>query len=134
MKDPFNPTATDKVVEVSVICTGDYATAIVTQDQRIPQLNVPIVADLRIESAKRAYQLAGFNESQILVARNRAQALAGVERGQRVVVDLPLDVSAEATGDTAAGAIHALSALKNGKHVVMITKETEAVEGPFSGG
>ena len=44
-----------------------------------------------------------------------------------LMMDLPLDVIAEATGNTTAGA---LSALKNGKHVVMITKETEIVVGP----
>lgn len=46
-----------------------------------------------------------------------------------LMMDLPLDVIAEATGNTTAGAVHALSALKNGKHVVMITKETEVVVG-----
>ena len=61
MIDAFNPTVADRVVEVGVIGTGDYATAIVTQAQSIPQLNVPIVADLKIESAIRAYQLAGFD-------------------------------------------------------------------------
>ena len=47
-----------------------------------------------------------------------------------LMMDLPLDVIVEATGNTTAGAVHTLSALKNGKHVVMITKETEIVVGP----
>ena len=61
MIDAFDPTATNRVVEAGVLGTGDYATAIVTQAQSIPQLNVPIVSDLKIESAIRAYQLAGFD-------------------------------------------------------------------------
>jgi predicted homoserine dehydrogenase-like protein len=120
------PTAVDKVVEAGVIGTGQYATAIVTQAQSIPQLNIPIVADTEIESAKRAYQLAGIDGNQVIVADTRAQALSGIERGKKVVVaepdlliGLPLEV------DATAGAVHATTALQNGKHVVMITKETE---------
>ena len=130
------PIAADKVVEAGVIGTGQYATAIVTQAQSIPQLNIPIVADTEIESAKRAYQLAGIDDSQVIVADTRAQALSGIERGKKVVVadpyllmDLPLEVIAEGTGDATAGAVHATTALQNGKHVVMITKETEVVVG-----
>jgi len=130
------PTAVDKVVEAGVIGTGQYATAIVTQAQSIPQLNIPIVADTEIESAKRAYQLAGIDDTQVIVADTRTQALSGIERGKKVVVtepdllmDLPLKVIVEGTGDATAGAVHATTALQNGKHMVMITKETEVVVG-----
>lgn len=126
----------DKIVQAGAIGTGDYATAIVTQAEHIPNLNVSIVADMNIDAAHRAFQLAGIDESQIVVASTHAEALAGIEAGKKVAVsdgtllmDLPLDVIVEGTGSPTAGAVHAATALRNGKHVVMVTKETEVVVG-----
>jgi len=128
---------TDKVVQAGVIGTGQYATAIVTQVENIANLNVSVLADRNLDAAERAYQLAGVEESQIVVAGNRADALAAIESGKKVVLEdaelmmaLPIDVIAEGTGDPAAGARHAVRALENGIHVVMVTKETDICVGP----
>lgn len=51
-----------------------------------------------------------------------------VEDG-RLMMDLPLDAIAEGTGNPTAGAVHAARAIESGKHVVMITKETEVAVG-----
>lgn len=133
MTDARDP---NKIVQAGAIGTGDYATAIVTQAEHIPNLNVSIVADTNIDAAHRAFQLAGIAESEIVVASNRAEALAAIEANKRVAVadgsllmDLPLDVIVEGTGSPTAGAVHAATALRNGKHVVMVTKETEIVVG-----
>ena len=126
----------DPVISAGVIGTGDYGTAIVTQALRMPQLRVPILADCDIEAAKRAYQLAGVDETRIVAADIREKALAAIESGRWVVVedanimmDLPLDVVVEGTGVTAAGAEYAVKAMRNGKHGVMVTKETEVAVG-----
>lgn len=130
------PPTTDKTVLAGVIGIGQYATAIITQAESISNLYIPIIADTNLDAARRAYEFAGIDESQVVVADSRADALAGIERNKRVIVedanllmDLPLDVIAEGTGDPTAGAVHAANALQNGKHVIMITKETEVVVG-----
>ena len=46
-------------------------------------------------------------------------------------MNLPIEVVVEASGMPRAGAFHALSAIENGKHVVMVTKETDCVVGPI---
>ena len=46
-------------------------------------------------------------------------------------MNLPIEVVVEASGMPGAGAFHALSAIENGKHVVMVTKETDCVVGPI---
>jgi len=125
-----------KIVQAGAIGTGDYATAIVTQAEQIPRLNVSIVADTNIDAAHRAFQLAGIDEEDIVIASTSAEALAGMEAGKKVAVaegellmDLPLDVIVEGTGSPTAGATHAATALQGGKHVVMVTKEAEVVVG-----
>jgi predicted homoserine dehydrogenase-like protein len=130
-------TSSDKIVYVGVIGTGQYATAIVTQAESIPNLNVSVVADRNLDAAHNAYQFAGIDEDRIVIASNRADALTGIESGKKVVLesaelmlDLPIDVVAEGTGDPAAGARHAVKAIENGIHVVMVTKETDICVGP----
>ena len=127
-----------RIVRAGVIGTGQYATAIVTQAESIPNLSVSVVADRNLDAAHNAYHLAGIDEDQILVAGSRADVLKGIESGKRVVledaslmVDMPIDVIAESTGNASAGAEHALKAIENGIHVVMVTKEVDISVGPI---
>jgi predicted homoserine dehydrogenase-like protein len=46
-------------------------------------------------------------------------------------MDVPLDVIVECTGSPEAGARHADLAIKHGKHVAMVNKETDSVIGPM---
>lgn len=127
-----------KTVRAGVIGTGQYATAVITQAQAIPRLEVPVVADLSCEAAARSLRLAGVAEEQIAFCESRAAALAALERGQRVVLtdallmmNLPIDVIVEATGVAEAGARHALAAIRQGKHVAMVNKEADVTVGPI---
>ena len=59
-------------------------------------------------------------------------------RGKRVILtdamammDLALDVIVESTGMPTAGAKHAAAAIAHGKHVAMVSKETDVVVGPI---
>lgn len=47
------------------------------------------------------------------------------------LIELPLEVIVEATGDPVAGARHAATAIDKGRHVVMVTKEADSVVGPY---
>ncbi len=125
-------------VRAGVIGTGHYATAIVCQSRSIPQLEVSVVADVDIEQGRRAYRLAGVDDRRIVVCDRRAAALAAIERGDSVVLpdaelmmDLPLALVVEATGQAEAGARHAAAAIAHGKHVAMVNKEADVSVGPI---
>ena len=126
------------VVRAGIIGAGHYATAVVTQSESIPRLLVPVVADLSAEAARQAFRRAGHADEDIVTCESRAEALAAIERGKRVVLtdallmmDLPLDVVVEATGSSAAGALHAREAIRHGKHVAMVNKEADVTVGPI---
>ncbi|MCB0121822.1 MAG: hypothetical protein KDE58_06230, partial [Caldilineaceae bacterium] len=128
----------DTPVSAAVIGTGHFATAVVTQAEAIPQLQVPVVVDLNVAAARRAYARAGAEPAAVVVCESRAAALTALEQRKRVILtdatllwELPIDVVLESTGVPEAGARHALAALDHGKHVVMVTKETDAVIGPI---
>ncbi len=128
----------DRPVVTGVIGTGHYATAIVTQAQAIPALQVPIVCDVDVEAALRAFMLAGLAEEDCVLCESPAAVMAAYERGQRIIVPdaallqaLPLDVVVESTGVPEVAARHALQALEQGAHLAMVSKEPDALVGPL---
>ncbi|MCB0082416.1 MAG: hypothetical protein KDE47_15860, partial [Caldilineaceae bacterium] len=127
-----------KVVATAVIGTGHFATAVVTQAESIAQLSVPVVVDIDVEAAQLAFARAGVDAAEMVICESRAAALAAMAQQKRVILpaadllmDLPVDVVVESTGVPEAGARHALAAIAHGKHVVMVSKETDAVVGPI---
>ena len=127
-----------QVLRAGVIGTGHYATAIVCQAQSIPRLDVSVVADLDVEKGRQAYRHAGVDEERIVVCDSRSAALHALERGDKVVLEdaglmmeLPVALVAEATGLPEAGARHAAAAIRHGKHVAMVNKETDVSVGPI---
>lgn len=134
----LTPLLRGQPVKAGVIGTGHYATAIVCQSRSIPHLDVAVVADVDVDQGRRAYRLAGVDEQRIVVCDRREHALAAMQRGDSVVLpdaelmmDLPLSLVAEATGQAEAGARHAAAAIAGGKHVAMINKETDVSVGPI---
>jgi predicted homoserine dehydrogenase-like protein len=127
---------TAKTVRAGVIGTGHFATAIVTQSQSIPALDVPVVCDLNLDAARRAYDLAGVTD--YTVCENRAALLAALDRGQHAIIadaalmmNTPIDIVVESTGLPEVAARHARLAIENGKHVAMVGKEADVVVGPI---
>ncbi len=130
--------ATGGPVRAGIVGAGHYGTAIITQSQSIPRLDVIAVADADIDAAQRAYARAGVPPEAIVICETRAQAIRALERQQRVVTEdaqlltrLPLDVLVDATGSPEMGAQLVPAALDAGQHVAMVSKETDATIGPI---
>ncbi len=128
----------DRTVRVGVIGTGQYATALVTQSRAVDQLDVPVVCDTNPDAAQNACDRAGLDSDKTIIADTAKQAAEAMQQGKRVILtdamqmmDLPLDVIIESTGVASAGAKHGLEAIRHGKHVAMVSKETDVVVGPI---
>jgi len=128
----------DEVV-AGVIGAGQYATAIVTQEPQTKYLRVGIVADINLASAKDAYLKAGRTEDELVYAETAAEAQVAIESGKAVYTDKPeivadvaaIDIVCESTGIPEASARFARDAIANGKHVAMVTKDTDVTVGPI---
>ena len=134
----FERLGAGKIVRAGVIGTGSYATAVITQSQMIPQLDVSVVCDRDVEAARRAYHHAGLSDDMFVICDSRQQALTALEQGKRVIVtdsalvmELPVDVVVESTGVPEASARHAALAIEHGKHVAMVSKEADSSVGPI---
>ena len=134
----FDNVAESKRLVAGVIGTGNYATAIVGQSPRLSRLEIPVIADVDVEMARAAYHHAGVPDDKIVVCDSRREALDALERSDKIILEdalimmeLPIDVVVEATGSPEAGALHALTAIQQGKHVAMVTKEADVTVGPI---
>ncbi len=130
--------AREKTVHALVIGAGEYGFSLVAQSQRTPGLSVIAVSERRVERGVEAFKHAGLPDEAIAVCENRIQAEKALAAGKVVVsndalmlIGLPIDIVVESTGSPDGAAIHADAALKNGKHVVMVSKEADIVLGPL---
>jgi len=126
-------------VRAGIIGAGAYGTAIVTQDPHTPLLRVIAVADISRAAAQGAYVKAGIAADTVAYAATAVEAEALIAQGKRIYTDRPeivadikeVDVVCESTGSAEASVRFALDAIRNGKHVAMITKDCDATVGPI---
>lgn len=128
----------ERVVRAGLIGVGQFGASLIARARAIPNLSLPALCDRDLERARRACLAAGFAEGELLVCASLAEAEAAIAAGRialvadaALLVDLPLEVVVEATGDPEAAAANAEAALGKGKHLVMASKEADSVIGPL---
>jgi predicted homoserine dehydrogenase-like protein len=130
--------AKDRTVRVLLMGAGEYGLSFLAQSRRTPGLVVSAVYARREERGVVAFRHAGLPEETIRICDNLAAAQAALATGKVVVsndalmlMQLPVDIVVESTGAPEAAAVNADAALKNGKHVAMVSKEPDSVVGPL---
>lgn len=135
-------TASGRISETAaragMIGTGAFAVTLLAQSRLITALDIAVVCDRNVDIARRACRRAGWPAEKLAACDNGAAVAQAIRNEQCALVDDPelvisavIDVLVECTGDPEAGAIHALGAIRAGRHVVMVNKETDAVVGPI---
>lgn len=135
----FKQAAAKGPVRVGIIGAGSYGTAVVTQAPYTPGLTVVAVADLSAPLAKAAYEKAGADLSRVVYCETLSRAESEIGKGNLVYTDHceiiaqlgAVDVVCESTGSPEGAANYALSAIENGKHVAMCTKDCDVAVGPM---
>jgi predicted homoserine dehydrogenase-like protein len=125
-------------VTAGLVGVGQFGLTLLAQSRRVPDLTLSVLCDREVERVVAACARQGLHRDDLVLASSRPVALRALERGQVVVTDdsavatsLGLDVVVEATGDAEAGAATAVAAIAGGSHLVLVTKETDAVVGPI---
>ena len=122
-------------LRVGVIGAGKFATMFLSQARRLAGLQVLGVADLSTERARLAFERAHWPAEQYAAG----SFTAALDFGSTFISDdvesllqaEGLHVVVEATGDPGAGIDHALKAFREGRHVVMVNVEADALAGPL---
>ena len=130
--------ARSQTVQAAITGAGEFGTSFIFQSRRVPGLQVRAVANRTPERAVAAFVHAGVAPGEVRVCTSAGEARKAFDRGRYVVVrdaplllDLPLDVLVEGTGDPGLGARNAEAAIEHGLHVAMVSKEADSVVGPI---
>ena len=95
------------------------------------------IANRTLAAAERAYQEAGAND--VNAVTSKAELEASIKNGHYAITDDPylvceaenIDAIVEVTGEIEFGAHVVLSAIKHGKHVILMNAELDATLGPI---
>jgi predicted homoserine dehydrogenase-like protein len=130
--------AQERTVRALLMGAGEYGFSFLAQSRRTPGMRVAAVYARRVERGVEAFRHAGLPEHAIQTCDDLAKAQTALAAGKVVVSDdpfmvmqLPIDIVVESTGAPEAAALHADTALRNGKHVAMVSKEPDSVVGPL---
>jgi len=126
--------AEGRPVRVGLIGAGKFGAMYVAQIPRTPGVHLVGIVDLRVSSACRNLERVGWPQAQYSAASLADAIDHGTthvsEDWQALVRHPDIDVIVECTGHPIAAVDHCLAAFAQGKHVVNVTVEADALCGP----
>jgi len=125
----------NRPVGVALIGAGKFATMFLTQARLTTGLHIVGIAELEVARGQAACLLAGWPAEQIS-AQNLDDAAKEkttyiTEDVDALIAHSAVEVVIDATGNPHAGVAHCLKAISNGKHIVMVNVEADALAGPL---
>jgi predicted homoserine dehydrogenase-like protein len=125
-------------VRVGLIGAGQMGTDVVAETSMMQGIKIVITADINLERAVKAYQIARI-AGEVVVVKTCAEADAAIAAGRlvatqdyRVVTGMrSVDVMLESTGVPEIGSRAALRAARSGQDLAMMNVETDITVGPL---
>ncbi|GAB4169357.1 MAG: Gfo/Idh/MocA family oxidoreductase [Rhodocyclaceae bacterium] len=127
--------AEGRPLRLALIGAGKFGSMYLAQARRTPGVHVAAIADLAPERAFASLRRTGWPDEQFaavsLTEAFREGSTFVCEDAFALIRAQGIDLVIEATGNPAAGVAHALSCSANGKSVVMVNVEADALAGPL---
>ncbi|HET9469820.1 MAG TPA: SAF domain-containing protein [Usitatibacter sp.] len=122
-------------VRVVLVGAGKFGSMYLSQARRTPGVQILAVADLAPERARAALERTGWQAERYGARTLDDAAKAGTtcvtEDAMGAIRHAATEVVIDATGHPAAGISHALACCREGKHIVMVNVEADALAGPL---
>jgi predicted homoserine dehydrogenase-like protein len=119
-------------VRVGIIGAGRFGTMFLAHVHTTPGIHVVGIADLNVSRAREALRLAEWPQDEYasnLQETLRSRTTAVLDDATELI-EAPLDVIVEATGNPVVGIDHALRTIDAGHDIVMVNVEADALAGP----
>lgn len=121
-------------IRIGLIGAGKFGSMYLAQSLSTPGIHLMAIADLSPERAKAAMKRVGFQ----LPAGIAGSLDSALSRGKTFITDNALaviqapalDVIIDATGSPQAGIRHVQACCREGKHIIMVNVEADALAGP----
>ncbi|MBA7561008.1 hypothetical protein ES708_02642 [subsurface metagenome] len=125
-------------IKVGLIGAGQMGTEIITQIEKVKGIRIVSVIDISLEKALAGYKYLKKG-AEIVKTNNLKEAEKSINLGKKIAstnyklaTSLPqIDVVIDATGSIEMGALVALDAINNKKHIIMMTVECDITVGPI---
>jgi predicted homoserine dehydrogenase-like protein len=119
---------------VGLIGVGKFGAMYLAQARKTPGVRVVGIADLSIDNARTNLVRVGWPPESWEAVSLDSAAKEGrthlTDDWEALVSHPSIEIIIEATGNPVAAVKHALAAFANGKHVIMVTVEADALCGP----
>jgi predicted homoserine dehydrogenase-like protein len=127
--------AQGKALRVALIGAGKFGSMFLSQVRVTPGMHLVAVADLSPERARSALAATGWPAERI-DARSPSDALKRgtthvTDDAHAVIATAETDIIIDATGNPSAGIAHVVACCKQGKDIVMVNVEADALAGPL---
>ncbi len=127
--------AEGRPLRVGLIGAGKFAAMYLAQVHKTPGVHLAGIADLAPAGARANLERVGWKAEQFSAASiGAALSQGGTHVGEdweKLVAHPGIDIIVECTGNPVAAVAHCLAAFANGKHVVNVTVEADALCGPL---
>jgi predicted homoserine dehydrogenase-like protein len=127
--------AAGRPVKVGIIGAGKFGTMFLSQARLTRGMHVVGIADLDVARARSQLDIANWPAEAYtatsLADAHKKRATFVTDNAGALIADLQIEVIVESTGVPGAGIQHCLQAIANGKHIVMVNVEADAVAGPL---
>ena len=122
-------------IRVGVIGAGKFASMFLTQASVTPEFHVIGVADINVPKAKDALHRTGWSADRYAATSLDEAARTGltavIDDSMALIRHPSVEVILEITGNPIVGTDHAVAAIDNGKHVIMVNVEADCMVGPL---
>ncbi len=126
-------------IQAAIIGAGQMGTGMVSQMLAMKGMRPAVVADINIESARKAFLNANITEDQIAVVETAEEGMQAIEEGKFVITSdamlaakIPqIDAVVEATGVPDVGAHVAMDCIFEKKNIIMMNVEADVTIGPL---
>ncbi|MFQ5622244.1 MAG: NAD(P)H-dependent oxidoreductase [Paracoccaceae bacterium] len=121
-------------IRIGLIGAGKFGSMFLSQARRTPAFHVMGIADLSPRRAGDALRATGWADGAVARDFDAARRSGGVcltDDAEELIAADGLDIVIDATGDPAAGIGHVLLACSNGRDIVMVNVEADALAGPL---
>ncbi|GAA2236566.1 Gfo/Idh/MocA family oxidoreductase [Herbiconiux moechotypicola] len=128
-------TAAAGPIRVGVIGAGKFSSMFLTQAVGSDNIHVVGVADINVPKAKDALARTGWPAERYAAGSlDEALRTGGthvLESADRLLEHPAIEVVLEITGNPIIGTYHAVKAIDNGKHIIMVNVEADCMVGPI---
>ena len=127
--------AQGRPVTVGVVGAGKFGTMFLAQARTTDGMHVVAVADLNVARARSQLAMASWPKEQFGATSLDDAVKSGrtflTDDTEAMIAHPGVEVIVEATGDPKTGIRLATAAIRNGKHIVMVNVEADALAGPL---